>query len=196
MNLPNTLTMLRIVLAFAFVFLLFMEGLFYKSLALLTFLLASLTDLLDGFLAKRNNQITDFGKLMDPIADKILVLSAFIAFVELGIIPAWMVVVIISREVAITAMRGLAYAKGKVIPADGVGKHKTVSQVLAIFVILLYLLFREGTEKVFGFWTADMASSFRGLIYYLMLVTIAFTIISGLSYIIKNRSLYTRAKKG
>lgn len=194
MNLPNTLTMLRIVLAFAFVFFLFVGGLFYKSLALATFLLASLTDLLDGFLAKRNNQITDFGKLMDPIADKILVLSAFIAFVELGIIPAWMVVVIILREVAITAMRGLAYAKGKVIPADGAGKHKTVSQVVAIFVILLYVLFKEGGEGVFKFWTPAAASGFQNVIYYLMLVTVAFTIISGLSYVVKNRSLYTGEK--
>lgn len=195
MNLPNTLTMMRIVLAFAFMLFLFTDGLFYKILAFATFFLASLTDLLDGFLAKRNNQITDFGKLMDPIADKILILSAFIAFVELGVIPAWMVIVVILREVAITAMRGLAYTKGKVIPADGVGKHKTVSQVIAIFVILLYIVFREGTESVFKFWTPSTASAFSSAIYYLMIVAVIFTVISGVSYLVRNRSIYSSEKR-
>jgi len=194
-NLPNTLTMLRIVLTFAFIFFLFMGGLFYKLLAFATFLLASLTDLLDGFLAKRNNQITDFGKLMDPIADKILVLSAFIAFVELKIVPAWMVIIIVFREVVITALRGLAYTKGRVIAADGAGKHKTVSQVVAIFMILLYVIFREGGEAVFKFWTSRTEKCFADVIYYLMIVTVILTVVSGVSYLVKNRSLYSSEKK-
>ncbi len=194
MNIPNTLTMLRIVLALAFIVFLFMGGLFYKALAFATFFLASVTDLLDGFLAKRTNQITDFGKLMDPIADKILILSAFLAFVELGIIPAWMVVIVILREVAITAMRGLAYTKGMVIPADGVGKHKTVTQVAAIFVILLYIVFEEGGPGVFKFWTPSAQTSFRAAIFYAMMLAVIFTVVSGVSYLVRNRSLFANEK--
>jgi len=106
-NLPNKLTILRIVLAFVFILFLFIGGLAAKVTALVLFLSASATDILDGYLAKKNNQITDFGKLMDPIADKILIISAFLAFVEMRLIPAWMVVIILFREAAVT---GLPYA--------------------------------------------------------------------------------------
>ena len=118
MNLPNKLTILRIALAVVFVVLLFIPGLPAKIGALITFLAASLTDLLDGYLAKKNGQITDFGILMDPIADKILILSAFLAFVQMQLVEAWMVVIIIFREAVVTGLRVLALAKGKVIKAD------------------------------------------------------------------------------
>ena len=141
MNLPNKLTISRIVLTFVFMAFLYTHGILAKTLALFTFLFASLTDALDGYIAKKNNQITDFGKLMDPIADKILVLSAFIAFVVMKIIPSWMVIVIILREIAVTVLRAIALGKGKVIQADGAGKHKTVWQMFVIAVILLFLIF-------------------------------------------------------
>ena len=194
MNLPNKLTILRIILAFLFIFFVFAHGLFYKVLAFLVFLLASFTDALDGFIAKRNNQVTDFGKLMDPIADKILVLAAFIAFVELKIVPAWMVIIIILREIAVTALRALALTKGKVISADGGGKHKTVSQVVAIFAILIFIILREGGSKVFGFWNDNAAVFYQNAIYGLMCITIILTLSSGISYMIKNRSLISYAK--
>ena len=139
MNLPNKLTLSRIVLAIAFVGFVFGHGLIWKVLALVTFAVASLTDLLDGYLAKRNNQLTDFGRLMDPIADKILVLAAFVSFVEMGIIPAWMVIIIIFREVTITGLRIFALSQGKVIAADIGGKHKTVWQMIAICAILIFI---------------------------------------------------------
>lgn len=186
MNLPNKLTLSRIVLTAVFVFCLFVNGLFAKILAFVIFLIASLTDILDGFLAKRNNQVTGFGKLMDPIADKILTLSAFLAFVEMGLIPAWMAIIIISREVAITGLRMLALTKGKVIPADDGGKHKTVSQVVAIFVILLFLIFKEGGANI---------TAYENLIYLVMLLTTALTLISGAAYLIKNKEVYFNAKE-
>lgn len=196
MNLPNKLTVTRIALTFVFMFFLFANGVIAKTLALLIFLLASLTDLLDGYLAKKHNQITDFGKLMDPIADKILVLAAFLAFVEMELIPAWMVVIIILREMVITGLRVLALTKGKVIPSDEAGRHKTVSQVISIFAILLFLIFREAGMKVFEFWNERTEILYKDTIFVLMLVTVALTLISGVSYLVKNKEIYLNAKAG
>ena len=117
MNIANKLTISRIVLTFVFMFFLFSKGLASKVLALAVFAVASWTDFLDGFLAKKRNEITDFGKLMDPIADKILVIAAFLAFVEMKLIPAWIVVIIVFREFTITGLRLIALAKGVVMEA-------------------------------------------------------------------------------
>lgn len=195
MNLPNKLTIVRIALAFVFILFLFIHGLGAKIAAFAIFLLASLTDLLDGYLAKKNNQITDFGKLMDPIADKILILSAFLAFVELGLVPAWMVVIILFREVAVTGLRILALSKGRVIPADSGGRHKTVSQVMVILAILLLIIFRAAGPMASNFWSAKTEAIYKDSIYILMLITVALTLISGVSYLIKNREVYAHAKE-
>ena len=194
MTLPDKLTISRIILTFVFMFFLFSNGILAKSLALIFFLIASLTDFLDGFIAKERNISTDFGKLMDPIADKILVLASFLAFVEMKLIPAWMVVIIIFREVAITGLRVLALTKGKIIPADESGKHKMVSQVLAILAILLFLIFREAGIKVFNFWNPGTERVYRDAIFVLMLITVFMTLISGLFYLVKNKGVYYNAK--
>jgi len=194
MNLPNTLTLLRIALTFAFILFLFVGGMPAKIAAMFIFLAASLTDVLDGFFAKRNNQITDFGKLMDPIADKVLVLSALLAFVQLGIVEGWMVVAVVFREIVVTGLRMLALTKGKVIQADGFGKRKTVWQVFVIFLILLFLIFKEGGSSAFGFWTSSIEGVYTRVIYILMLITVVFTLSSGISYLIKNREVYSNAK--
>ncbi len=194
MNLPNKLTVLRIVLVVFFMFFLFSRGVPAKILALLTFLVASFTDILDGYIAKKYNMVTDFGRLMDPIADKILVLSAFLAFVEMELIPAWMVVIIIFRDVAVTGLRMLALVKGKVISADEGGKNKMVSQVFAILAILIFLIFREAGMKVFNFWNASTEHGYKDAIFILMLVTTLLTLISGMSYLIRNKGVYFNAK--
>lgn len=194
MNLPNKLTLSRIFLAFAFVGFLFGHGLIFKVLALATFILASLTDMLDGYIAKRRNEMTDFGRLMDPIADKVLVLSAFVSFVELGIIPAWMVIIIIFREVAITGLRLFALSQGRVIPADGGGKNKTVWQILSIIVILIFLILKEAGPGIILTRSGEAVS--RDVIFGVMLITVALTLASGISYLIKNRGIYANEKKG
>lgn len=191
MNLPNKLTVLRIVLTFAFIVFLLLGGMLAKFLALVTFLIASFTDILDGFFAKKHNQFTAFGKLMDPIADKILILSAFIVFVEIGIVPAWMVVIIILREVAVTALRFVGLTRGKVIVADGGGKQKTVWQVFVIFVILLFLLFNEGGQVVFSFWTENSVAAYKEAIFVFMLITVVLTLLSGVSYFVRNKGVYS-----
>lgn len=194
MTIPDKLTISRIFLTFIFMYFLFSHGVLAKTLALFTFLLAAFTDFLDGFIAKASNISTDFGKLMDPVADKILVLSAFLAFVEMKLVPAWMVVIIILREITITGLRILSMTKGLVIPADTGGKHKMVSQVLAIFAILLFIIFREAGIKTFYFWNDRIESAYKDAIFVLMFITVLLTLVSGISYLVKNRRVYSNAK--
>src|SRR5437899_10536650 len=143
MNLPNKLTISRFLLTVAFLVVIFSEVPYHESLALLLFSAASLTDYFDGKIARRDKLITNFGILMDPLADKILVCSALIAFVGRGWMPAWMVVIIVARELAITGLRLLAASKNVVLGAEGYGKHKTVSQIVAIIAILVLASYQE-----------------------------------------------------
>ena len=187
MNLPNQLTLLRIALSFALIVFLLTPGFAAKLAALGAFVLASLTDLWDGRLARRTGQVTDFGILMDPIADKILVLAAFLAFVQLRLVPAWMVVLIAAREFLITGLRLFALGKGQVLPAEAAGKHKTVSQMVAISVTLLFLVLRSGV----GPQARDLGWVRWGEagIWLLMLLTVVLTLTSGISFIWKHRKL-------
>ena len=191
MNLPNKLTVSRIALTFIFMAFLYTPGVLAKTLALCVFLLASITDALDGYLAKKNNQVTDFGRLMDPIADKILVLAALLAFVERGVIPAWMVVLIILREVTVTGLRVLALTKGRVLQADRGGKSKTVWQLAAIVIMLLFLIFKEGGFSIFKFWSPGVEVLYKDAIFVIMLIALALTLASGITYLIKNREVYS-----
>ncbi|PIU42145.1 MAG: CDP-diacylglycerol--glycerol-3-phosphate 3-phosphatidyltransferase [Candidatus Omnitrophica bacterium CG07_land_8_20_14_0_80_42_15] len=194
MNLPNKITISRIFLTFIFMLFLFSKGVMFKALALVTFIIAALSDLLDGYFARKYNVTTDLGKLLDPIADKILVLAAFLAFVELKLVPAWMVLLVIIRELIITSIRILALTKKKVIPASQGGKHKTVSQTVAIIAILSFLVLREVGIKKFGFWTPMFECYFIWLIFTLMLITVSLTLTSGISYLVKNRDIFLSAE--
>ncbi len=195
MTLPDKLTISRIFLTFVFMFfLLFLSGFLAKVTALFIFTLASFTDFLDGFIAKGRNISTNFGKLMDPIADKILVLASFVAFVRLQLIPAWMVVVIILREIAITGLRAFAAMEGRIITAGRGGKHKMVSQIVTIFAILLFIIFREGGSARFCFWNEGVEASYKDAILILMSVTVILTLVSGVAYFIKNKEVFSNAK--
>jgi CDP-diacylglycerol---glycerol-3-phosphate 3-phosphatidyltransferase len=189
MNLPNKLTISRIGLTFVFMFFLFTRWPHGKIAALIVFAIASFTDYIDGMLAKKMGLISDFGKFMDPIADKILILAAFLAFVEMKLIPAWTVLVIIFREFVILGLRILGIIKGHIVAASRAGKHKTVSQVVTVFCILIYLIIRQYGES-FNFWTERIDQISMNLIFILMLFTVALTLVSGVSYISKNRRLF------
>ncbi len=191
MNIANKLTLLRILLTFVFMFFLLVHGLWAKVASLIIFIFAALSDFFDGRIASKNNMITDFGRLMDPIADKILVLAAFAAFVQMQIIEAWMFVIIISREILITSLRLFALNKGKVLSAARAGKHKTVSQMAVIFVILGFIVFKE-VMLTFFTWNPAWERLFRQGIYFLMLLTVALTLYSGLSYLWENRKVIAR----
>lgn len=184
MNLPNKITLSRIVLALIFMFLLFCRGIVARYLALFTFCLASLTDFFDGRIARRRKLENNFGRLMDPIADKILILAAFLAFVEMKIIPAWMVIIIIFRELVITGLRINAATRGIILSASLAGKHKTASQIVAVLSILIFLIIRESAQE---FWSPLKELWFRRGVFYLMLFTVILTLISGLSYLIRNK---------
>ncbi|MFC1645733.1 CDP-diacylglycerol--glycerol-3-phosphate 3-phosphatidyltransferase [Candidatus Omnitrophota bacterium] len=188
MNLPNRLTVLRLLLVFVFMAFLFMPGLTNKIIAFLVFCIASFTDFLDGWLARKRNEITDLGKLLDPIADKVLVLAAFLSFVEMRLIWAWMVVIIIIRELLITGLRILAITRGKVLEAGVSGKHKTVSQMFTIFFILAVLVIREiGIQQ--NFWTANIENKVNYSIIVLMFITVGLTVSSGFYYMWVNRKI-------
>ena len=156
--------------------------------ATIIFSLASLTDFCDGYLAKKYNMISDFGKLMDPIADKFLILAAFLAFVQMRIVDVWMVVLILGREIIVTGLRIFALTKGRVLSAEKAGKHKTVSQIAAIFFILGFVIFRESMHA-FLKWSVGIEAWWRVGIDILMSVTVAMTLISGFSYLWSNRKL-------
>ena len=192
MNLPNKLTVSRLVLTIAFLPIFFTRCYLHETISLILFSVASLTDYFDGKIARRDKLITNFGILMDPLVDKILVCSAFIAFVDRNLVPAWMVVVIVSRELAITGLRLLAASKNMVLAAEKYGKHKTISQIVAIVSILVAISYEQwaglGTA-VFGFpifgrpWVVLFAELAKW-------VAVLLTLISGGVYLWRNRNLY------
>ncbi|MFZ4774963.1 MAG: CDP-diacylglycerol--glycerol-3-phosphate 3-phosphatidyltransferase [Terrimicrobiaceae bacterium] len=183
MNLPNKLTVSRLWLAAIFVICFTVEIPGRFSIALLVFLAATVTDYLDGVLARKRHLITDFGQLMDPLADKILTASAFISLCAIGKFPAWAVIVIISREFLITGLRSLAASKGIVMAADRLGKHKTAWQMITISYFLLLLCIGEWFPAP---WTsAAWVFGQSGLVT----LTVILTVYSGAAYLWKNRSL-------
>ena len=192
MNLPNQLTVSRFALTGLFWVAAFAPFPGNRSWALVLFGLASLTDFLDGKIARERKLITAFGTLMDPLADKILTCSAFIAFIELRQIEAWMVAVIVGRELAITGLRLLAASKNVVLAAERLGKHKTVSQITTILATLLAMSYPQWGfvgEVLFAWpvlgrpWIVTFAQATQW-------VAVALTLYSGATYLWRNRHLY------
>jgi CDP-diacylglycerol--glycerol-3-phosphate 3-phosphatidyltransferase len=194
MNLPNKLTVSRFVLTALFLWALFSPLRFNDTLALVLFNLAGLTDFLDGRIARKRGLITNFGILMDPLADKILICSAFIAFVESTHlnpnapveVAAWMVIVIVARELTITGLRLLAASKNVVLAAENFGKHKTISQIVAINALLVLDACNEWPvllQKFFLSWVPPFAE-------IMLWLAVALTAVSGALYLWRNRAIY------
>jgi len=182
MNLPNKLTVSRLWLTAGFVCCISIGGIPARfTIALVVFLAATVTDYLDGVIARRRGLITDFGKLADPLADKILTASAFISLCAIGRFPAWAVIVIVSREFLITGLRSLAASKGIVVPADKLGKHKTAWQMITIIYFLLLLAVGE--------WDSSPGPAWEIGAHGLIAVTVILTVYSGAAYLAKNRAL-------
>jgi CDP-diacylglycerol---glycerol-3-phosphate 3-phosphatidyltransferase len=139
LNVPNVLTMLRILAVPVIVVALLGETPHGDVIAAVVFALAALTDTLDGYVARRRSSVTTFGKLMDPLADKLLIVAALVTLVSLGRVAAWVAMVIIAREVAVTGLRGVAAEKGVVIAASWLGKLKTILQVAAVFALIIWV---------------------------------------------------------
>ena len=167
-NLPNSLTLFRVACIPVLVLFLFFSHKVTSFLAAVVFGLASLSDLLDGFLARRQQLVTNFGKFLDPLADKLVVSAALIMLIPLGRAPAWMVVVIVGRELAITGLRSMAVSEGKVISADALGKKKMVFQIVAILGLLLHY-------QYFGI-------NFHAIGMFFLWLAVALTLWSGFNY--------------
>ncbi len=186
MNLPNKLTVSRLLLTAIFVTVISMPDLAGQyTIASVLFLTASLTDFLDGYLARKMDLVTDFGKLMDPLVDKILISAVFIMLTANDIIPAWITIIIISREFLVTGLRLLASSQGAVLVADSLGKWKTVVQIAAATYFLIKLG-GTGEERLLTFMAKLIPDQIgTGLLWICVLLTV----ISGISYMNSNRHL-------
>jgi CDP-diacylglycerol---glycerol-3-phosphate 3-phosphatidyltransferase len=189
MNLANKLTVLRIILVPFFLIFIAVRDIPYGTLiATALFIIAALTDKLDGYIAKSRNQITRFGKFMDPLADKLLVTAALISLVEYQIIPGWVAMIIIAREFAVTGLRSIAAAEGVVIAASWWGKIKTVAQIVAIIFALIQvnLIAQKGIATFLGDW-AFVIRFFNGMTEITLYLAVIITVISGYDYFKKNK---------
>ncbi|MDA3130548.1 CDP-diacylglycerol--glycerol-3-phosphate 3-phosphatidyltransferase [Aliibacillus thermotolerans] len=191
MNLPNKITLARIFLIPLFMIFMFvpfpLDDLSVGGVTIplahligaIIFLIAAGTDWLDGYYARKYHLVTNFGKFLDPLADKLLVTAAFLSLVEWNVVPAWMVIIILSREFAVTGIRLVAAADGEVIAASPLGKWKTIFQMLAIIVLLFYNI-----PFAFIGWPIGMI---------LLWIAVILTIISGIDYFIKNKHVFTHS---
>lgn len=204
-NLPNKLTILRIALVPAVVAAILIQFPFHFTVAGMLFGAAAITDAFDGKIARRDNLITDFGKFADPLADKILVISVLVCFVKLGLCGAIPLIIIIFREFAVTSVRLVASAKGKVIAANMWGKVKTVSQIVAIVAIFVMQTAMDIISLAMvgwvvptnadlhmynwtAYWTLDTISNVFNIIgQVLMWVVAVITVISGIKYLVDNK---------
>lgn len=194
-NLPNKLTLIRVGLVPLFLLFLSIDSIYSHSLALITFVVAAITDYYDGKIARARSLETDFGRLMDPLADKILISAAFIYFVgSYPHIPAWIVTIIIAREFAVSGIRMLAATKGKVVAADKAGKLKTISQLTVIIAILNVIVYKKLLVSIVPFWATIEVWAKVG-IDILVMVTLIMTVFSGYNYLRVNRDLFWESLK-
>ena len=176
MNLANKLTVLRVILVPIFMVFIASENIPYGSFIATGIFIASITDQLDGYIARSRNQVTNFGKFMDPLADKLLVSSALVALVQVGGLSSWAAVIIIAREFAVTGLRTVAASEGIVIAANKLGKTKTVLQMIALIASLIQLGVQNSSLRVF----CNVA----------MFAAVIMTIISGVEYFWKNSGVF------
>ena len=190
LNLPNKLTLIRMFLAPIYLALMLIEFPYHYIVALAVFAVAALTDILDGKIARKNNLITVFGKLLDPLADKMLTTAALLAFMREGWCSIWIVMIVLTREFAVAGVRLIATAQGIVIPANYWGKAKTVSQMVFTIVIML-LAELDATFDIFanaGWFTLARVSNI------MLWITAVLTVVSGITYFVDSKKLIDFSK--
>lgn len=180
MNLPNKLTLFRIFLIPVFIVVMMLNIPSKFLIACLIFIVASATDAMDGHIARKYNLVTDFGKFMDPLADKLLVIAALTSMIEFDLVAAWMVFIIVARELTVSILRAIAAADGKVIAASGGGKLKTITQMLSIIILLL------GAHT-----SSEMILNIGNI---MILIATLITLYSGWEYLYKNKHLFMESK--
>ncbi len=198
-NAPNIITMSRIAVTPLYLIFIFRPELWAKWTAGLLFAWGAISDYLDGYLARKYNLKTSFGALMDPLADKVLILSVFLSFIQLNLVPTWMVIIIAAREFLITGLRQIAESRGVIIAASRGGKHKTISQIVAISFILAILCARATAAAYQVNWGSFIAGLgdwglwLNGFMdygpYWLMFYATVMSVWSGVDYLIRNRNV-------
>ena len=200
-NLPNSITLSRLILAAIFVIAMGFPGLWGYSTALATFSIAAATDWLDGYLARKLDQVTPLGKLLDPLADKILVCSAFVFMSVIGpdgtdgkgFVPVWATALIIGREFLVTGLRQIAIEAGQVLAADRLGKWKTTFQLIFVIDALVWLAFNEANPNAFIHATLMLAKPESWLMPISLWIAVALTAISGFNYLWNGRKLLVKS---
>ena len=200
-NAANLVTLSRIVVAPLFLIFIFRDELWAKWTAGLLFAWGAVSDYIDGYLARKYNMSSNFGALLDPLADKILLLTVFVSFVQIDLVPVWMVVVIAAREFLITGLRQIAQTHNLVIAASRAGKHKTISQIVAISFILAIICAQATVEAYQGRWDVfiarmgSMGEWINNFVWYapywLMFYATVMSTVSGIDYFFKNRFVLT-----
>lgn len=187
MNWANRLTVSRLGLTILFVAALNSEWEFSRSAALVLFVVAGITDYVDGEIARRYGFVTNFGKLMDPLVDKVMIAAAFISLVPLGAIPAWAATIVVAREFLVTGVRLLATSQGSILPAEKLGKHKTSWQIATVVYFLALMALAEIVQGAAGsvWWRRAWETGGPILVW----VTVALTLYSGLGYAWRHRAV-------
>jgi len=189
MNLPNLLTISRIFLSPVYMVLFLIENPYSRLAATIVFIIAALTDLLDGYLARRMGSMTGFGKFMDPLADKILVSTAFISFVNIGYARSWMVTTIIVREFFIIGLRSMAAYKGMVITSSYAAQIKTASQMLVIICILVFINLKTWLVPAGYNWAMFNSPMTNTVFDIIILISVILTVATGIDYLFKSSGL-------
>ena len=187
MNWANRLTVGRLGLTILFVVSLNSTWRYAYTTALILFVIAGITDYFDGEIARRYQYVTNFGKLMDPLVDKVMIAAAFISLVPLKAIPAWAATIVVAREFLITGLRLMASSQGAVLPAERLGKHKTSWQIITVIYFLLLLALRElwAADAATGWWSRAWSDAGTVLVW----TTVALTLYSGLAYAWRHRAM-------
>lgn len=190
MNLPNKLTVARLILTAVFVVCFCVPFPEHISIAALIFGVASITDYFDGKIARQRGIVTNFGKLFDPLADKVLIAAAFILLVEKAELPAWIAIVVLAREFCVTGIRLVAAGQGAILAAERLGKHKMLWQIITVS---WFLVKRASKETLFGFAQPLYVHAPAWVPSFLIYFTTLLTLVSGFSYFWKNRTLFNDA---
>ena len=190
LTIPNQLTALRILLVPVFVWLLLQVDPYMKLLGVIVFVLASLTDIYDGYHARKYGVTTRLGAFLDPLADKLLITAAFFLYVGMGFLSLWMVILVVVRDVVVTALRVYAEFKNRPVVTSVEAKYKTLVQNIFVYVIMALILMKEASFS--GASVAVMTSRFlvSGYLNYIMLAVTVFTVYTGISYLVSNWRIY------
>jgi len=188
---PNMITLFRILLTPLFLYFLLSDGQYYMLFALIVFIVASVSDGVDGHVARKYGSVSEFGKFVDPLADKILIISSFIALIFLDIIPLWMVIIVVFRDVTVTAIRMIMIKRGNSIVTANIAKAKTVFQIVFIYIVISFKMLLQLPFMEFLYPTINFLES-NNFYWILMLITTIFTLYTGILYLLDNKSIFKK----